>query len=143
LRFRKPFVLSNESGGGHRPPGTIDLPFKDKRMRNAVILVLFAALAAFAADLAGTWKGSLETPMGTMEVSATLKADGSSFAGTVNMMGGDQKIEKVKIDGDKISFEVPTEMASLAFSGTVSGDEMKLKMNVMDQEVPLVLKRAK
>ena len=112
-------------------------------MRKAVILILFAALAAFAADVAGTWKGSMETPMGTTETSATLKVDGKTVTGTMNFMGSDQKIQNGKLDGDKISFEVPTEMVTIAYKGTVSGDEMKLTMAVMDQEMPLVLKRVK
>ena len=112
-------------------------------MRKTVFLILLAAVAALAGDVAGTWKGSMETPMGTMELSATLKVDGKTVTGTMNFMGTDQKIQNGKLDGDKISFELPTEMATLTYKGTVSGDEMKLMFSVMDQEMPLVLKRAK
>jgi len=113
-----------------------------------VLLVLFVlvltAVAALAADVTGAWKGSMDSPNGPMEIQMNLKADGSALTGTVTVMGNDSQIEKGKIDGDKVSFEVnPPQFTTVAYSGTVSGDEMKLTVKVMDNESPLVLKRVK
>jgi hypothetical protein len=110
-------------------------------MRRTVILL--TALAAFAADVNGTWKGTMETPGGAMDISASLKADGNVLNGTMNFMGNDVKIEKGKIDGDKVSFEINMEFGPMAYAGTVSGDEMKLSISVMGNETFVVLKRAK
>ena len=112
-------------------------------MRRTVILLMLTALAAFAADVNGVWKGSMETPMGAVEISANLKADGNALNGTLNFMGNDTKIEKGKIDGDKVSFELNMEFGTMAYAGTVSGDELKLTITVMDNQSTVVLKRAK
>jgi hypothetical protein len=112
-------------------------------MLKSLVVLLLVAASAFAADVAGAWQGSLETPMGSMEIGANLKVDGSALAGTLNFMGNDTAIEKGKIDGDKISFEVSMQFGTMAYAGTISGDELKLTLSVMGNEVPLTLKRVK
>lgn len=99
-------------------------------MRSLLTLALTALLTltlAAAANIAGTWKGSIETQMGNMEVAITFQ-EGSGVAGTIetSMMSG--KIENGKLEGDHISFEMNSEMGKLTFDGTVAGDEMKLTM---------------
>ena len=110
-----------------------------------LLVLLLTAGAALAVDVAGTWKGPMDIPNGpSMEVSLTLKMDGSALTGAVTVMDTETKIEKATLDGDKISFEVnPPQFTTVAYSGTVSGDEMKLKVKIMDNESPLVLKRVK
>jgi hypothetical protein len=110
-------------------------------MRRIVILLMLTVLAAFAADVNGAWKGSMETPMGAMDISANFKADGNALNGTLNFMGNDVKIEKGKIDGDKVSFEINMDFGTMTYTGTVSGDELKLSVSVNGNESPLVLKR--
>ncbi len=113
-------------------------------MRRILILAALTVLTVFAADVTGAWKGTAETPMGAMEIAATFKADGSTVTGTMSIMGNDQKIDKGKLDGDKISFELNMEFGTLEYKGTVAGDEMKLNVNVGGNEAPpLVLKRVK
>jgi hypothetical protein len=113
-------------------------------MRTILIPLLLALLAigALAADVSGAWKGSMETPMGKMDLALTLKADGPSPSGTMNFMGNDSKVEKLVIDGSKISFELNMEFGTMVYAGTIEGNTMNLKMKVMSDEVPVVLKRS-
>jgi hypothetical protein len=98
-------------------------------MRTILTLALTAlvTLTAAAADIAGTWKGSIDTQMGTMEIAITIQ-EGSGVAGTISTGMMDGKIENGKLEGDHISFEMNSEMGKLTFDGTVAGDEMKLTM---------------
>lgn len=76
-------------------------------------------------DVIGTWKGTLDTQIGTVEV--TIVIDGASpLSGqaTLGEFGG--KIEEGKLDGDKLSFVVKLEHGTITFDGTVANDEMKL-----------------
>ncbi len=102
-------------------------------MRKLLMLLTLLALCAamaFAADVTGSWKGSFETPMGTMENTFVLKADGSTVTGTIQGgPGGELKIDDGKIEGDKISFSATMEFGTIKYSGTVTGDEMKLEMS--------------
>lgn len=96
-------------------------------MRLLVLLGVATALVfrLQAADLAGVWKGSMDTQIGKTDVSLTFE-QGPAVAGTVKMNGYDAPIEKGKLDGDRISFEVNIEHGKVSFEGVVAGDQMRL-----------------
>lgn len=119
-------------------------------MRKLVLLLVVLSMAAFAADVTGTWKASMDTPNGAMEFTYVLKADGNAITGSMQTPMGEQKIEEGKLDGDKISFSINIgDMGKMTYSGTVKDDEMTLKMSFpggpgdMPDMPPLVAKRAK
>jgi hypothetical protein len=110
-----------------------------------LVVLLLAAVAVFAADVNGTWKGTVGGPDGGAgtDITVKLKAEGNVLTGTVSAMGSDTKIDNGKIDGDNISFETNPEFGKIVHTGTVSGDEIKLKVKIGDNEIPMVLKRVK
>ena len=115
-----------------------------RRTLPLVFVVLLAAAVAFAADVTGTWKASMNGPNGPSEITLNLKADGNTLLGTVKAMDSETKIENGKIDGDKISFETNPQFGKILHTGTVSGDEIKLTVKMGDNEMPpMTFKRAK
>jgi hypothetical protein len=114
-------------------------------MRLFLILAL-TAVALFglnAADIAGSWKGSMETQMGATDVTITFQP-GATLAGKVKAGEYEGPIENARLDGDKISFEATIEPGKLGFEGTVAGDEMKLNMTgTQGNKYTLVCKRQK
>jgi hypothetical protein len=92
-----------------------------------LVVIAFVMLAKpSAADVAGVWTGSMETQGGVVEMTITLKP-GAALTGTVKSgQFGEAPLEKVKLEGDKISFEINISHGNVAFEGTVSGDLMKL-----------------
>ena len=109
-------------------------------------IIAFAAMMTFtlnAADLAGTWKGSIDTQMGAMGVTITIQA-GTKLAGQVKAGEYQGAIENGKVDGEKISFETNIDPGKLTFEGTVAGDDMKLNMTgTQGTKYSLVCKRQK
>jgi hypothetical protein len=112
-------------------------------------LAAIFALCAWGADVAGTWKGSIETPNGTMENTFVFKVDGSKLTGTVESGPmGQSDIAEGKVDGDKLSFVVVRNFNGnefrMNYKGTVSGDEIKLTIELpaMDRTFELTLKKA-
>ena len=115
------------------------------------LLAVFAAFAltASAADIAGKWKATIDTPNGAMETMFDLKVDGAKLTGTVTsaQMGGASAISDGKVDGDNVSFVVkrtgPQGELIINYKGTVSGDEMKMTISVpaFDRTFDLVAKR--
>lgn len=107
-------------------------------MRKTLMALLCGALlsiTAFAADLTGDWKAEMKTRNGdTREVTFKLKQDGNNLTGTMTGMRGDMQISNGKIDGDNVSFdtkmETPNGEFTINYTGTVSGDELKLKRNM-------------
>jgi opacity protein-like surface antigen len=107
----------------------------------ALAAVLFLPLSA--ADVAGVWKGAMETPMGPMETTITLQT-GAELTGSVKTDFFESKIEKAKLEGGNISFEISMDFGKLGYEGTVAGDEMKLNVTAPDgAKIPLNCKRQK
>jgi hypothetical protein len=95
-----------------------------------IAVLLAAAFIASAADVSGTWKGSMESPMGSMDQTFVLKADGAKLTGTMQGgPGGDMKIDEGKVDGDKVTFSISMEFGKITFSGTFTDTDLKLKMS--------------
>jgi hypothetical protein len=98
------------------------------------MIFLSALLAtAWAVDISGTWKGSMDMIGQSMDLSFTFKADGNTLTRTtVGPQGQESPVSDGKIDGDKISFVVKTtgKMGmTIKYNGTLKGDEMTLKMS--------------
>jgi len=104
------------------------------------------ATALFAGDTTGKWTGKVETPNGSRDVNMTFKFDGAELTGTVSGRNGDSAIENGKIDGENGSFTVTRKFNDnefkMNYAGKVSGDSIKLKYTMRDNDVELTLKRA-
>lgn len=106
-------------------------------MKRLLLFFALSALTALAADITGTWKGSADTPMGTVERTFTFKVDGDKLTGeTSSNMFGKSTIENGKVDGDNISFSITINIqgnqAKANYTGKVEGDQIKLKVEVPD-----------
>jgi hypothetical protein len=108
-------------------------------MKHILALVLgfvLLAVPAFAADVDGQWTGSVETPMGSIPVGFTFKADGATLTGTsLGPDGAQIPIKNGKVDGAKISFSVEIDFGGMAivldYSGVVSPAEIKFTGDFM------------
>lgn len=109
-------------------------------------LLVLAALAAFglnAADLAGTWKGTMETQMGATAVAITLQP-GEAVAGKVLLGEYEAAIEKAASNGDKLTFEVNVGPGKVAFAGVVAGEQIKFEViGTQGDKYALVCQRQK
>jgi len=109
------------------------------RLLTVTTLFLAVAFAAVAADVTGKWVGHVQGRNGAQDITINLKADGSTLTGTVTGGGGRggdgapmaREISDGKVDGANISFTVKAEANGqtrvTTYSGTLSGDELKMK----------------
>ncbi len=97
------------------------------------VLVL-ATMVAYAADLTGSWKSSMETPQGSFERTFVFKQDGDKLTGKIVTMRGENKIEVEikdgKVKGDEFEFTVEQrgregQTRTVPYKGKVSGDSIK------------------
>jgi hypothetical protein len=76
----------------------------------------------------GTWKLTVNTPMGTQESTLTLSTDGGRLTGSQTAPnGGSREIEDGEVNGNEVSWNasITKPMAmTLKFSGTVEGDKI-------------------
>jgi hypothetical protein len=109
--------------------------------------LVFVAAPARAADVDGKWAGSLDTPMGAVNVGFTFKADGATLTGTMTGPdGGDISIKNGKIDADKISFVVSLDFGGMAldlnYTGVVKPEELAMTIDVMGMQMTFTAKKA-
>ena len=106
------------------------------------------AVAAFAADVDGKWKGTVNTPMGDFPVAFTFKADGAALNGSMTGMDGAEiPIKEGKIDGANLSFSLTLNFGDmpfqLSYKGVLDGDEIKFTGEAAGMPFEFSVKRDK
>jgi hypothetical protein len=114
--------------------------------RMLLTLIGVVAIAA-AADVSGKWKAQIPGRGGnTNETTFNFKADGDKLTGTMENPRGSVDIQDGKVSGDSISFVVVRKMQDnemkINYKGTISGDELKLTMEVNGNAREVTAKRA-
>jgi hypothetical protein len=101
-------------------------------MRKLLCSLLFSALALGAAELTGNWSGSFDITNSGGETEAdavymTLKQNGGEVTGTAGPKSEKQwTIQKGKLDGQKLTFEVAMEDGGLlVFDLTFDGSNIE------------------
>jgi hypothetical protein len=75
----------------------------------------------------GVWKVKMETPMGTREAVATLKAEGGTLTGTFGGDGGSTDIFDGTVSGNNVFWKAKIEQPmalTLEFSAAIDGDAL-------------------
>ncbi len=117
-------------------------------MKFLSILIVLFAFSASAADVSGKWKGTAETPNGTVERTFVFKVDGGKLTGeTSSDRFGKSAIADGKVEGDNLSFTINVSFdgneAQVNYKGKVSGDEIKFTVEIPggDQTIEYIAKR--
>jgi hypothetical protein len=109
--------------------------------------ILLVTGPALAAELDGTWTGSVDGPNGPVEVKYEFKVDGTKLTGTTTSPDGMQfMIKNGKVDGTKVAFVVDLDFGGNAmtfdYTGTLTGPELKLHTEYMGMPFDFTLKKA-
>lgn len=120
-----------------------------RKITSALVLAfLLAAAPAFAADVDGKWAGTISTPGGDFPAQFEFKADGAKLTGTTQSPDGmSVNIKDGKIEGDKITFVVSFDFGGMpldiAYSGTVTPQELKMTADVLGMTMDFVVTKEK
>ncbi|MDB6153525.1 MAG: enterochelin esterase-like enzyme [Chthoniobacteraceae bacterium] len=90
--------------------------------------------------ISGVWKTEFDSQIGLQKYTYLLKRDGNNLSGKASSEIGDRKreaeLKEGKVEGDKVSFvermEYQGNEIRIAYTGTISGNEMKLTREVGD-----------
>lgn len=108
-----------------------------KLLLSLLMLAVFA-LAASAADIDGTWKGTAETPNGTLERTFVFKTEGAKVTGeSTSQMFGKSTINDGKIEGNIVTFTLNVKYQDndmkVSYKGTIkSSDTMDIVVELPD-----------
>jgi len=110
--------------------------------RTLGILLLILSLPIWAADPTGKWKATASGPDGqTFELEFQFKVEDGKLTGTITGPRGERPISDAKVAGDKITFAIDFDGNKIVHSGTVTDDEMKLKVTFGDRDMEMNAKR--
>ncbi len=94
-------------------------------MRRLLALAL-VSMAAFAADISGTWNATVELDVGSGTPTFVLKQTGDQITGTYSGAMGEAKV-KGTITGDKVEFRFDvapdSDTVTAVYTGTLAGDK--------------------
>jgi enterochelin esterase-like enzyme len=111
-------------------------------MKTPLTLLALAVCSfpALAADLSGAWKAEFDTPRGLQKYTFTLKQDGPSVTGKVNVDRAGEKreaeLKEGKVEGDTVTFVEPLKIQDnevrVTYTGKISGEEIRFTRQVGD-----------
>ena len=85
-------------------------------------LLLFS-LAAWGADLSGTWSASVNLDAGSGVATFVFKQEGNKLSGTYNGALGEAKVTGV-VDGNKVQWAFEnSDAGKVNYTGTLEGDK--------------------
>ena len=113
-------------------------------MRHVAVL-LFAVLAALAADYSGTYKGDVQSSSGRVENTLVLKMNGSNLTGTLTNQFGVLPLQNGHVDGQDLFFVVIVKEEGdpfrMVYRGHVFTDEIQFKIEAGERQIDLVAKK--
>lgn len=92
--------------------------------------LLFVPAAYSQTDYSGNWKGAIELPGMNLELAVDLKKDNGVWTGDLDIpvqMVRDMKLADLKIEGSKLSFNLPEVPGNASFSGSFDDKAEKLE----------------
>ena len=93
-----------------------------------IALVGFLSVPRAQGGVDGNWALTFDTPMGSLDASATFKTDGDALTGTLESQAGSTAF-KGTVKGNTISFvmnvSTPNGDISIQMDGEVEGDSVK------------------
>lgn len=98
-------------------------------VRTALACALFT-LSLFAADVSGTWKGTVESPNGAVERTFVFRTEGSKLTGeTSSQLLGKSAIQNGTVEGDTLTFHIVVSYEGndfrLNYKGKVEGGQIR------------------
>lgn len=114
-------------------------------------LFVFLSDPVIAAGLIGKWTSEFDSQIGVQKYIFEFKESGDRITGFAtferSLGNGRVELKAIKQDGDKVSFVEPFSFdgneIAITYTGTLSGDEMKLRRDVGDFATEhIVAKRA-
>lgn len=94
-----------------------------------------------AADLAGTWRGTIQFPDEAAEVVYTFIGSNGQFTGTSRSPMGEVPLTAIKVDGPRVSFESELSGFTIKRRGTITGDKLELTVTIDGNEFAVTFTR--
>ena len=114
-----------------------------KKFVQTTAIVVCLSVGALAADISGKWEAQVPGRGGEARPATfTFKVDGEKLTGTMSTAGEPANLEDGKVSGNTITFAITTQRGKRTYTGTVSGNEIKIKREGGQNPQEFTAKRA-
>lgn len=104
--------------------------------------MLFCTTILFASKIDGKWSTTIETDGGSYSFTITYKVDGDKISGVLSSEMGEVIFEEGKVTGDTFTYKFFIDSNELTHEGTVLNDkEIKIKSKGNYGEREFILKK--
>jgi len=94
-------------------------------MRTTILALLLCLPTAFAAEFAGTWKMTAQSPNGELPFNLVLEKQGEGLKGEIRGGSNTFPVENVTTDGDKIKFTIKHEIGPIPVELALAGTQLE------------------
>lgn len=112
-----------------------------KKTSLSVLLVFMFVLVCLAADLTGTYKGSISFQDNKLELTYKLKAEGEKLTGSITSEYGEIPLLDGKVSGNDFSYKIDIGNGPMESTGKLMGDSIVVTSNFGGMEVKNTFKR--
>lgn len=106
------------------------------------VATFLAMSIGHAQGIDGKWKGEMQGPNGSMELTFNFKVTGDSLTGAVASQMGEIPISNGKVDGKMFSFDVSFNDMTISHRCTFMSDSISMKVPGMQGDtMQIILKR--
>lgn len=112
-----------------------------KKSATLLSFLLVFVMVCLAADLTGTYKGSIIFQERPLELTYKLKAEGEKLSGSIDTEYGEVPLFDGKINGSDFSYKIDIGNGPLEAKGKFMGDSIEITSNYAGTEVKNVFKR--
>ena len=112
-----------------------------KKASISIVLLFLFVLVCLAADLTGTYKGSVIYQDNKIDLTYKLKAEGEKLIGSINSEYGEIPLMDGKISGKDFSYKIDIGSGPMESKGKFMGDSILITSKFGDREVKYTFKR--
>jgi hypothetical protein len=112
-----------------------------KKTSLSIAMIFLFVLVCLAADLTGTYKGSVTFQDNKIDLTYNLKAEGEKLTGSITSEYGELPLTDGKISGTDFSYKIDIGEGPMESKGKFFGDSIVITSNFGDREVKNTFKR--
>jgi len=112
-----------------------------KKTSISLALVFLFVLACLAADLTGTYKGSVTFQDNKIDLTYKIKAEGEKLTGSITSEYGELPLLDGKVAGTDFSYKIDIGNGPMEAKGVFMGDSIVITSNLGGGEVKSTFKR--
>jgi len=112
-----------------------------KKTSISLALVFLFVLACLAADLTGTYKGSVFYQGNNLDITYKLKAEGEKLSGSITSEYGELPLFDGKVTGNDFTYKIDIGNGPMESKGVFMGDSIVITSNLGAGDVKYTFKR--